>query len=197
MTKLTQIFLLGSALAASAPLALASSITGSLSIGGTDDFSTTGVTFKPTEGIVTGATNDLKNFLYDTVTLSSFSFTATGDQKLFTATVGNGSNKDTITFDITGITAYTTASLNDPNEEVSGTGILTETGKGTDSTPTDETFSLTTSSTTGETSFQLNGSPGDPAPPTAVTPEPSSLLLLGTGLVSAAGMMIRKRRILA
>jgi hypothetical protein len=29
----------------------------------------------------------------------------------------------------------------------------------------------------------------------AATPEPSSLLMLGTGLVSAAGMMIRRRRI--
>jgi PEP-CTERM motif len=30
-----------------------------------------------------------------------------------------------------------------------------------------------------------------------VTPEPSSLLFLGTGLLSAAGMLIRKRSLLA
>jgi hypothetical protein len=33
--------------------------------------------------------------------------------------------------------------------------------------------------------------------PTAATPEPSSLMLMGSGLVSAAGMFMRRRRAIA
>jgi hypothetical protein len=206
MTKLTQIFLLGSAIAVSAPLALASSITGSLSIGGTDTFTTDSVTFT-SNGSVSNALGDLSAFNNQTATMTpntlgnpndpvngGFYFNSSADgTDLFTVTEtsGNGKNKatQTLTFEITGITASGTEPLGFPNETVSGTGLLTDTGT-VDYTPTDATFILS-SNTNGSTTFTLNE---DAA---AVTPEPSSLLLLGTGLVSAAGMMIRKRRILA
>jgi hypothetical protein len=45
-------------------------------------------------------------------------------------------------------------------------------------------------------SSSMNIFPDVPAgTPTALTPEPSSLMFLGTGLISAAGMLVRRRRV--
>jgi len=189
MKKLMHVLFVGSVLAASAPLALASSITGSLGIAGSDTFTPTSIDFT-SPGVVISASGNLAGFAFQSVTLDSFSFNSSADGKtLFTIVDGN----QTLTFDITDITSSgTNASLGYPNETVAGTGVLTDTvfKHPTDFTPTDGTFTISTNSN-GSTTFALDASPA------AVTPEPSSLLLLGTGLVSGAGMLIRKRRILA
>jgi hypothetical protein len=189
MKKLMQILFVGTMLAASAPLALASSITGSLGIAGSDTFTSTGIDFT-SPGVVISASGDLAGLAFQPVTLDSFSFNSSADGKtLFTIVDGN----QTLTFDITGITSSgTNSSLGYANETVAGTGVLTDDvlGDPTDFTPTAGTFTLSTNSN-GSTTFALDASPA------AVTPEPSSLLLLGTGLASAAGMLNRKRRILA
>jgi hypothetical protein len=189
MKKLMQILFVGTMLAAFAPLALASSITGSLGIAGSDTFTSAGIDFS-SPGVVISASGSLANFALQSVTLNSFSFNSSADGKtLFTIVDG----KQTLTFDITDITSSgTNSALGFPNETVAGTGVLTDTvlKHPGDFTPTDGTFTISTNAN-GSTTFALDASPA------AVTPEPSSLLLLGTGLVSAAGMLIRKRRILA
>jgi hypothetical protein len=188
MTKFLQILFVGSVLAASAPLALAIPITGSIGIAGSDTFTSTSIDFT-SAGVVISGTGNLATFTSLPVTLDNFSFNSSADgTTLFTIVDG----LQTLTFDITDITyAGTDSLLGYPNETVAGTGILTDSVLGGPDPfdPTDATFTLSTN-TNGSTTFALDASH-------AVTPEPSSLLLLGTGLVSAAGMLIRRRRILA
>jgi hypothetical protein len=190
MTKLTQILFFGSVLVASAPLALASSITGSLGIAGSDTFtSSPGSISFTSPGVVISASGSLAGFAAQPVALNGFSFNSSADGTTLFTIVDGG---QTLTFDITGITSHgSNHTLGYPNVTVAGTGILTDDvlGDPGDFTPTDGTFTISTNSN-GATTFALDASP------IAVTPEPSSLLLLGTGLVSAAGMLIRKRRIL-
>lgn len=68
--------------------------------------------------------------------------------------------------------------------QVRGTGILSETGY----SPTAAIFSLSSQFGTGNASVSFSES----AIPLAATPEPSSLLLLATGLLGGAAFMKRK-----
>jgi hypothetical protein len=74
-----------------------------------------------------------------------------------------------------------------------GTGYFTETGVVNYST-TAANFTISGSTVDGAV-FSFGGTAA--TLPGTVTPEPSSLMLLGTGLLSAAGMATRKRRAIA
>ena len=185
MKLLTKVLSVGAVLIGSAPFALAVPLSGSIGVGGSDTFTSTSITFI-NPGVVLATSNSFSTFMGQAATLGSFNFdsSATGTT-LITTTDMTGY---VLTFVITGITAFgPNAAILVPNVAVTGTGTFSNTAPGFTSTP--GTFSLTTS-TTGLTTFQLNGT----ATPPPVVPEPSSLILLGTGLLSAAGTVLRKRR---
>lgn len=181
MKKLfAKILCLGMFLAVLAPAAKADTISGSVSIAGQDTFTNTSITFTPTTGLVLASTIAGVSS-GNTAALTSFAFASATGTQLFSI-VANGLTttftiSNLLTTDYTAATATTAANIN-----ITGTGIFAQTGM----TSSTGRFSLT-SSTTGLTSFQLVGT-------TVATPEPNSLMLLGTGLVSAAGMLVRRRR---
>lgn len=167
-----------SASAFAAPLAPAS---GSITISGVDSWDATSITFA-SQGTVQSATGTFAFLSGRTVDLTSFTFANSNGVALF-ATPG------------TPLSALSHFFINGPVNVVTDTPqLLNITGLGT----FDEfltlgapgSFSLT-SSASGNFSFRLDASTAAP------TPEPNSLVLIGTGLASGAGMLMRRRRAIA
>jgi hypothetical protein len=207
MKHLGKLAVLGAVLAASAPFASATPITltGGLTVNGTgvtqDTFTTTSITFAPPAGgpptfnsTVAGSTGNLSApFVPVGTTGTMFSFTSsTTNQIILTLNDAQG-----LSFKLLNIAVFTDTLTPGfgTSLDIKGTGEFLDTAG---DTAAFGTFDLTSADTTcTSTTCTAPDNIGFSFVPAAssVAPEPSSLMLFGTGLVSAAGMLVRRRRI--
>ncbi len=192
--KKMMLFVLGAVLAIAAPAAHADSMnqisfSGSVSYsGGAVTFGTqsaqygnatvggvsTGV-FAPFLAIVTNPCCTLNTI----VNFNNFNVTSTAPFVLFNATAPNG---EKLSFTVTSQT-ISGGGTNTPAD--TGTGFYTLVNGSTTTIINAGSFAMTTQGGGSNVTFSDTNT---------ITPEPSSLMLLGTGLVSAAGMLVRRRR---
>jgi len=198
MKHLGKLAVLGAVLTASAQFASATSLLyGTVSTGGLagtstpyDSFSASGVNFITTNpnASVTGGSGYVYSLgtVGTNATMTSFSNTAT-NQVILTE-----DNSAGLTFTLSNIFNYSLTSNNGEFLTVQGYGYFSDL---LGDTPEYGTFILQSQSTScsgpvcnsGDVGFTFTAG-------ASATPEPSSLFLLGTGLLGTAGILMRKRQ---
>lgn len=184
MRLLNKMFALGAVLVATS-CAFADPITGTINVNGTDTYGPSTINFVGNGSLglnsETGTLAMLGN-CQNCVTLNSFNFDGAFVSPTQVFTVTNNGKTVSLTLDSISMYRIDAAGL-----AVLGTGILTETGY----TDTVGSLILTSPGPEGPSNVTFAAFGTALAP----TPEPSTLLLLGTGLVSSAGALYRRRRL--
>jgi hypothetical protein len=168
-------------LTASASFAAADTISGILNITGSDSYTSGGaITFDNPAEIAAGSTGSFTFFTAGTMfninPNGSFTVTQNGETASFVVDsvtsdiVSSGPSSGETTLMATGTGTFTMSGV------VNGTGLAT--------------FVDTSQSLDGVNELTSFSASTDVVP----TPEPSSLILLGTGLLSSAGVLLRRRR---
>jgi hypothetical protein len=190
MKIVSKLFVLGAALAVSTSFAYADTM-GSVAIspiyGTTVSYSTSGLDYSPQGATInsqiTGANGSLNVFGGDYATLDGINFLSNGNINTYTA----GAE----IFQASGTTGFLDYVLTSGTWAIDGHDDLTILGTGYfDVNGVDEAGSITiTGSNNGIFNVETTGNTSGV---TSVTPEPGSLVLLGTGLLSAAGIARKK-----